>query len=636
VSRVALLAPLLVAAGLAAAADRTRPLLLTGEVIALDAQEIIVPPSNSSPVVLRTYVPDGAVVKKGDSILAIDPRGQASEISTLTTQIKQTRARVERETADLEVKAVEAAQALAASEAALAKAKVDAAIPKNFVSALDYDRYQGERERAARDLEVKQGQSTHARTAVARRIEDGALEIRKLELGLAFAQAQVTSATVTARMDGVVVHGFSPWRGRRFDEGESGFPGASVGQVIGESALAVRTWVLEADRHHLQPGQQVRVRFDALPGVEVQSVIETIATAPEARAAWGEGRYFRTDLKLPAEMKLPLSPGMSALVQPAGQAEPPAQPPGPSRGLKLDGELIAQQVSAVMPPSIKDIWTYNLVMLVPEGTLVKPGQPVAIFDAADLGARLPQKQSQLKEKTTLREKLVLDHAEAAKAAELAVTEAASNLEKARRKAEQPPDTIKRIEYDKLVIDKTLAERNAALAIEKRDAQARARRAELAQTDADIGLLEDEVKELQAARDKLTVVAPRPGIVSHRQQFNGEKFAVGTSVFMGLSVAEVADPATIVVQAVVPEPEAHRIRVGQLGRVAIAGGNTVLDARVTALGKVYRTKSRNQPVTVLDVRLEFDRPTEQLKPGATVSVTMVADGAAADARLAVAP
>ena len=289
--------------------------------------------------------------------------------------------------------------------------------------------------------------------------------------------------------------------------------------------------------------------------------------------------------------------------------------------LKLDGELVALEVSAVMPPSIRDIWNYNLVMLMPEGSVVQPGQTVAVFDAADLATRLPQKQSQLKEKTTQRNKLLLDQAEATKAAELAVSEAASGLEKAKRKAEQPPETIRRIDYDKLVIEKQLAERYAQLAVTKGGAQTRARRAELAQVDADVALLEDEVKELQKARDTLTVTAARPGVVSHRAQFNGEKFSVGTSVFMGQPVAEVADPQTIVVQAMVAEPEADRVKIGQLGRVAIAGGNTVLDARVTDLGRVYRSKSRNQPVIVRDVRLVFEQSTEQLKPGATVSVTL---------------
>ncbi len=611
-----------------------RPLLLTGEVVALDAQEIIVPQSNSWPTVLRRYIPDGTLVKKGDVVLAIDPGGQGSQITTLTTQIEQAHARVERETADLEVKAVEAAQALAASEAALAKAKVDAALPKSFVSALDYDRYQGEGERARRDLEVKQSQLANALTAVTRRIEDGRLEIRKLDMGLAFAQAQITASSVVAKTDGVVVHGFNPWRGRRFDEGESAQPGSSVGQVIGNSALSVRTWILEADRHHLKAGDEVRIRFDAVPGAEVKSRIGTIAQAPESRAVWGDGKYFKTDLVVPENLAVALAPGMSALVQPINQKDVAPSTTRPGNTLKLDGELVALEVSAVMPPSIRDIWSYNLVMLIAEGSVVKSGQTVAVFDASDLGTRLPQKQSQLKEKSTQRNKLLLDQAEAAKAAELAVSEASSGLEKANRKAEQPAETIRRVDYDKLVIEKQLAERNAKLAVTKRDAQTRARRAELAQVDADVTLLKDEVIQLEKARDTLTVTAARPGVVSHRAQFNGEKFSVGTSVFMGQPVAEVADPETIVVQAMVAEPEADRVRIGQVGRVAIAGGNTVLDARVINLGRVYRTKSRNQPVIVRDVRLVFEGTTVQLKPGATVSVTL--DLSNADASIAVQP
>ncbi len=621
----------LFAASMASSAQApVRPLLMTGEVVALDAQEIIVPPSNSWPVVLRTYVPDGRMVKKGDVVMSIDPGNQATQITTLTTQIEQARARAERETADLEVKAIEAELALATSEAALAKAKVDAALPASFISALDYDRYQGERERSARDLELKQSQAQSARAAVNRRIQDGDLEIRKLDMGLAFARAQIASSSVTAEMDDTIVHGFSPWRGRRFDEGESAQPGSSVGQVIGNSALSVRTFILEADRHHLKEGDRMSIRFDAIPGAQAESVLGEIAAAPESRAAWGIGKYFRADLKLPADLQLPLAPGMSALVQPLAQAGKQAPDVAAARSLKIDGELVALEVSAVMPPSITDVWNYNLVMLTPEGSTVKTGQPVAIFDAADLGTRLPQKQSQLKEKTTQRSKLVLDHAEAAKAAELAVAEAVSNLEKANRKAEQPRDSIRRIDYDKLVIEKSLAARNSELAVLKRGAQTRARRAELAQVDADIGLLEEEVRELEDARSKLTVAAARPGVVSHRSQFNGEKFAVGTSVFMGLSVAEVADPASIVVQAVVPEPEAYQVRIGQAGRVTVAGGNTVLDAKVVDLGKVYRTKSRNQPVTVRDVRLELSGDTETLKPGAIVSVILDVQAASATA------
>src|SRR5262245_35736845 len=61
--------------------------VLTGEVQAVDAQPIRVPPSDSSPVVLRYYIPDGQPVKAGDVVLRIDPGQSASQIRTLDAQI---------------------------------------------------------------------------------------------------------------------------------------------------------------------------------------------------------------------------------------------------------------------------------------------------------------------------------------------------------------------------------------------------------------------------------------------------------------------------------------------------------------------------------------------------------------------
>ena len=56
----------LLAAPLAAA-------VLTGEVRSVGAQQIITPQSNSAPVVIRYFVPEGAAVKAGDVVLRIDP-----------------------------------------------------------------------------------------------------------------------------------------------------------------------------------------------------------------------------------------------------------------------------------------------------------------------------------------------------------------------------------------------------------------------------------------------------------------------------------------------------------------------------------------------------------------------------------
>lgn len=613
--------PLALAAALAAASPPgQRPVLVTGEVVALDAQTIIVPQSNSSPVVLRTYVPDGAAVQAGDVVLSIDPGSDGAQAATLETQVEQAAARAARESADLDLKAIEAEQLLLDAELAHAKAAIDAAIPARYLAPLDYDRYQGEAERARRDVEQKRRALEAAREAARRRRDDGALEVKKLTLGLVFASARVAASEVRADRDGIVVHGFSEQRGRRFEQGESAWPGQSAGQVIGAgSRLGVRAYALEADRAHLAEGDAITAAFDALPGQALAGRITRIAGAPELRAAWGDGRYFRVDVELERPEALPLKPGMGVRIEPrsdASVASAPAGAPAP-----LEGELVSTRVVPIMPPAVRDIWSYNLAQLAPEGTTAKPGMPVAVFESSEIPNKLGEKQGALKEKQSQRAKLELDHAEAARAADVAVAEAASLAEKAARKASQPAELVRRVDYDKLVAERDSRAAGAKLAERKRDAGAAARRAERALLDAEIAQLEQEVEEYTRATAALQVGSGSEGVVIHRTQFNGDKFAVGSQVWIGLSVAEVADPSSLVVQALVPEAQAQQVVPGQRARVTVNGANRVLDARVIELGRVFRTKSRTQPVTVLDVRLALDSPPTGLKPGTAVQVAL---------------
>ena len=76
-----------------AATAPAHAVVLTGEVRAVDAQQILTPQSNSSPVVIRYYVPEGERVKKGDVVLRIDPGQSASRIPELELQIEQTQAK---------------------------------------------------------------------------------------------------------------------------------------------------------------------------------------------------------------------------------------------------------------------------------------------------------------------------------------------------------------------------------------------------------------------------------------------------------------------------------------------------------------------------------------------------------------
>lgn len=306
----------------AALGNDSRKVVLTGQVRAADAEPIYAPPSDSSPVILRFLAPEGKPVKPGDPLVRIDPGASLSQREGLTAQIKQSRARVAKELAELAVRELDAELALVDAEAAQGKARVDANIPPDYIARIDADRYRGERERAEREYVLKQGELAAAREATRRRRVDAELEIAKLETDLRYAEANIATAEQRATTSGIAIFGFNPWSGQRYEEGGSANSGSLIGEVIREGNLSIRVHALEPDRRGLAPGQQVDLQFDALPGRSLAGRIDSISGAPQSKAEWGAGRYFVIDIDLPAGQDLPLRPGMSVRAIAAAGAAP--------------------------------------------------------------------------------------------------------------------------------------------------------------------------------------------------------------------------------------------------------------------------------------------------------------------------
>lgn len=626
---VGLLAAAFASVAIAAGAPAHR-VMLTGAVRSTDAETIYTPLSMSSPVVLRTLVPDGSTVAPGDLLVRIDPGQAAAQISNLENQIALARARIARERAELVVRRVDASLALLDAEAALARAEVDAAIPADYIARIDYDRYQGEAERARREIVLKRSELATAEAAVARRDRDGALEIRQLEADLVFARRQVERAEQRATRAGTVIFGFHPWTGQRYQEGASANAGMAIGEVVGAGELAVRAFAIEVDRPGLAVDQPVRVHFDALPGRVASGRIAAISGAPEPKAEWGAGRYFTVDIALDDATALPLRPGMSARVDVGPERGSAAAAPAPAASppLRLEGEIAAARSAPIAPPAVQDQWQYQITQLVPDGSTVKAGQVVVAFDAAELQRRLQTAQNSLNEKRSERGRLLLDLAERERNEALSVEEQRAEETKAVRKAEQPAELLRSVEYRKLVIDRERAEKRTVLVEERKAASASQRRAERALVEAEVAQLEGEVAMLGGALQALQVKAVRDGVVILRTGWRGERVEVGSQVFVGQSIAEIPDPSSLLVRATAAERDLLRLREGAAARVRIEGGaGRQIEATVTRVGAAVRSKSRRQPIPVVDVELRLDGDTRGLRPGQAVSVELRDDAEA---------
>jgi multidrug resistance efflux pump len=140
-------------------------------------------------------------------------------------------------------------------------------------------------------------------------------------------------------------------------------------------------------------------------------------------------------------------------------------------------------------------------------------------------------------------------------------------------------------------------------------------------DAEIAQLQREVDEAQQGLAALNITAPRDGLLVHRGSWNGEKFDVGSQVWRGQTVAEIPDPASLAVRAQLPEVDYLKVRVAQQARVTVEGSGASLVGRIERVGQTVRSRSRLQPVPVIDLLVSIDGELSRLKPGQAVRVEL---------------
>lgn len=297
--------------------------------------------------------------------------------------------------------------------------------------------------------------------------------------------------------------------------------------------------------------------------------------------------------------------------------------------LRIDGEVYARRTAPLMPPAVDRMWQFNITQLAPDGDPVEQGQMVVAFDSSQVVRELTEKQSQLEAKRRELEKLELDLAERTRSESLATASARAELEKAQRKTEQPEELVAALEYGKLVEQRRQAERRAALAGRREALAAEQRRQERRLTASELAQLEADVTRLQTSLAALNLPAPRAGVMMHRSSWSGEKFDVGSQVWLGQTVAEIPDTTSLAVRAELPERDLLRVAVGAPARIVVeGGGGSVHRGTVGAIGRAVRSKSQVQPIPVLDLEIELDDPAAKLRPGQSVRVELAAAGAGA--------
>jgi HlyD family secretion protein len=111
---------------------------------------------------------------------------------------------------------------------------------------------------------------------------------------------------------------------------------------------------------------------------------------------------------------------------------------------------------------------------------------------------------------------------------------------------------------------------------------------------------------------------------HKTNWQGDKYAVGDSIWGNRRVVEVANLSKIIANIEIAENDIKHVNLNQKVKVKLdALPDMEFQGSITDISKVVRIKSKNQPSKILQAIVEIDKvDTEVMRPGMRLSATLI--------------
>ena len=271
------------------------------------------------------------------------------------------------------------------------------------------------------------------------------------------------------------------------------------------------------------------------------------------------------------------------------------------------------------PPMFGNYWQFQIVNIAPEGKQVKAGEQLITFDAQRIRDDLQRFQNELdqasKELEKTRTQIDLERQELQ--SKLAAAE--NNYEKLKLKQtrELQIEALNKVEEDRLAFEQ--ARREVEALKERLDWHKKSSEATYQIIASKKSRAENKVNEIKKGMENFQAKADRDGVVIYKTKWNGDKFRIGESVWMGQSILEIPDLNTIIAEAYVPEVDIGKVKPGQRAEVTIdAFPDKVYSGSVKSVGTLVRPKAWDIPNKILDIQIAFDQlNTSIMRPAMSV-------------------
>ncbi|MAD76417.1 MAG: hemolysin [Rheinheimera sp.] len=287
-----------------------------------------------------------------------------------------------------------------------------------------------------------------------------------------------------------------------------------------------------------------------------------------------------------------------------------------SSHVRATGELTAANSFKASPPSVSNMWQYNIKQLAPESSMLPEGAVVVAFDGQRLTDELNNKTIELKSaEQELANRLRSDE-QTFEELKLTLAERKMEYDREQRKAEIVDQSRSANDRRKAQIDFTIADNQYQLAQARLASHQQQRQAEEQMLLAKVSRLQSEVSQLQRNIASMQVKAPFAGVMVYSMGFDGEKFSVGDSAQFGQPVAEVSQLDSLYIKAEIDEIDLKQLQPGLTVEVTLdAYPERRFNGVLQSLGNAVRDKSNDNLRRVVDASVSLTNlDTELMRPG----------------------
>jgi len=285
--------------------------VLTGNITAREYESLIVPLTDNYRIQIKWMAKEGDSVKPGDPVVRFDDSGVLSTIENMELSLRDKEEAIKQKNADYANQELELNLKVKQAEIAFRQKEIDASVPKEILSAQQYEQNQVELKKKDEGLKNVKIEREVTLEGLKLELQRMKLEMEEIKRTLDKTQKTVSELTLNAKTSGSVMYSSHDWTGRKLQVGDNVFANNTVVTIPNNSSLQVEAWLDETLVHRIKKGQVVEIFPDAYLAKRFTGKVMDIMKTADKVQNRGKTRYFNVVMKLDSLDLSIMKPGMS-------------------------------------------------------------------------------------------------------------------------------------------------------------------------------------------------------------------------------------------------------------------------------------------------------------------------------------